>query len=33
MKPALLLIGIVQALRRELVMGLLRLRGDTPKAA
>ena len=33
MKPALLLIGIVKALRRELVMGLLRLRGDIPRAA
>lgn len=33
MKPALLLVGIVQALRRELVVGLLRFRGGIPKTA
>jgi hypothetical protein len=32
-KPALLLVGIAQALRRELVAGLLRLRGGIPKTA
>jgi hypothetical protein len=33
MKPALLLTGILQALRRELVVGLLRWRGGIPKTA
>jgi len=33
MKPALLLTGILQALRRELVAGLLRWRGGIPKTA
>ena len=33
MKPALLLVGIAQALRRELVVGLLRFRGGIPKTA
>ena len=33
MKPALSLVGMVQALRRELVVGLLRSRGGVPKTA
>src|SRR5215472_17315315 len=33
MKPALLLTGIFQVLRRELVAGLLRWRGGIPKTA
>jgi hypothetical protein len=33
MKPALLLVGILQALRRELGAGLLRWRGGIPKTA
>ena len=33
MKPALLLVGILQALRRELVVGLHRFRGGVPKTA
>jgi hypothetical protein len=33
MKPALLLVGTLQALRRELVVGLHRFRGGVPKTA
>jgi hypothetical protein len=33
MKPALVLVGILQTVRRELVVGLLRLRGGIPKTA
>jgi len=33
MKPALLLVGIVQALRRKLVLGVLRLRDGMPQTA
>ena len=33
MKPALVLVDILQALRRELVVGLLRWRGGIPKTA
>jgi hypothetical protein len=33
MKPALLLISLLQALRRESVVGLLRFRGGIPKTA